>query len=144
VTLAPGIVFILLKIIFSGGAALLADHPWLPFSVVLYSLFLAGLFSLAALATSALSRNRRFAGILLFVIYFGSDVAYAVGHQIFRAPQLGWLSIRANLQQVGAVLFGAAPPLDAPWAVSALILAGLAGLAVFFLFKRIRGVEVIR
>jgi len=144
VTLAPGNVFMVLKIIISGGFSLFTRFPWLPFSVLLYSIFLAGLFSLATLFVSALSKNRRFAGILLFVIYFGSDVAYAVCHEIFRAPQLGWLSIRANLQQVGAALFGAAPPLDAPWAVSALILAGLAGLAVFLLFKRIRSVEVIR
>lgn len=143
-TLVPGIVFILLKLIFSGSLKLLTEHPWLPFSVLLYSLILAALFSLAALFFSALSKNRRFAGVLLFMVYFGSDVAYAVFHEIFRRPEFGWLSIRANLQQVGAAVFGAAPPLDAPWPVSALILAALAGIAVFFLFKRIRSVEVIR
>jgi ABC-type transport system involved in multi-copper enzyme maturation permease subunit len=143
-TLAPGIVFILLQLIFSGSFKLLAQHPWLPLAVLLYSLILAVLFSLATLFVSALSKNRRFAGVLLFLIYFGSDVAYAVFHEIFRRPELGWLSIRANLQQVGAAVFGAAPPLDAPWPVSALILAVLAGVAVFFLFKRIRSVEVIR
>lgn len=144
VTLVPGIVFILLKAIFAGGLQLLSAHPWLPLSVILYSLFLAVLFSLATLFFSALSKNRRFAGIMLFLVYFGSQVAYAVFDEIFRVPELGWLSIQVNLQQVGAALFGGSPPVNAPWPVSALILAGLAGVAIFFLFKRIRSVEVIR
>ncbi|MDD8027051.1 MAG: ABC transporter permease subunit [Acidobacteriota bacterium] len=143
-TLVPGTVFILLKIIFSGSFRLLTEHPWLPLSVILYSFFLAVLFSLAVLFVSALSKNRRFAGILLFLIYFGSDIAFGVFDSIFHRPELGWISIRANLKQVGYAVFGGRPPLDVPWIVSAVILAFWAGVAVFFLYRRIQSTEVIR
>lgn len=143
-TLVPGVLFIILKLIFSGSFRFLGQFPWLPFAVIAYSLILIVFFSLATLFVSSLGKNRRFAGILLFLIYIFSDVFFGVFYGLFHRPEFCWLSIKANLQQVGAALFRSPLPYNVPWAVSALILAALAAGAALFLTRRVRSVEVIR
>ncbi|MBM3294557.1 MAG: hypothetical protein FJY82_08530 [Candidatus Aminicenantes bacterium] len=143
-TLVPGFLFILLKIIFSGSFAVLAEFPWLPASVAGWSLFAAAFFSLCTLAVSSLSRNRRYASILLIAAYFLSDIFFGIFFGIFRDPHFALLSVKTNLQQVAAAFLGARPLFDVPWAYSAAVLAALAGLAGFVLARRVRGAEVIR
>ncbi len=143
-TLVPGFLFIILKLIFSGSLRFLGQYPWLPFAVAAYSLILTVFFTLFTLAVSSLGKNRRFTSIMLFLVYIFSDVFFGVFYGSFHLPELCWLSIKANLQQVGAALFRATPPYDASWVVSAVILAVLSGGAALLLFRRVRSVEVIR
>jgi len=143
-TLLPGILFILLKIIFSGSFAFLAEYPWIPASVAGWSLFVAGFFSLYTLAISSLSRNRRYASILIIAAYFLSDIFFGIFFGIFRDPHFALLSIKSNLQQVAAAFLGAKPFFDVPWEYSAVVLVALAGLAAYVLTRRVRGTEVIR
>jgi ABC-2 type transport system permease protein len=143
-TLVPGTLFIILKLIFSGSLRLLGQYPWLPLAVAAYSLVLTVFFTLFTLAVSSLGKNRRFTSIMLFLIYIFSDVFFGVFYGSFRRPEFCWLSIKANLQQVGAAIFRAELPYDASWVVSAFILAALAGGAALLLVRRVRSVEVIR
>ena len=143
-TLVPGVLFIILKLIFSGSLRFLGQYPWLPLAVAAYSLILTVFFTLFTLAISSLGKNRRFTSIMLFLVYIFSDVFFGVLYGSFHLPELCWLSIKANLQQVGAALFRATPPYDASWVVSAVILAALSGGAALLLFRRVRSVEVIR
>jgi ABC-type transport system involved in multi-copper enzyme maturation permease subunit len=143
-TFVPGLVFIILKVIFAGSFKFLADYPWLPFSVFGWSAFAAVFFSLSTLALSSLSRSRRYASILLVAVYFLSDAFFGIFNGIFHDPRFALLSIKTNLQQVAAALLGAKPHFDMPWVWSALVLAALAGLAAVVLHRRVRGVEVIR
>jgi ABC-type transport system involved in multi-copper enzyme maturation permease subunit len=143
-TLVPGLLFILLKLIFSGSLKLLTDYPWLPFSVVGWSVFVSSFFSLYTLFLSSLSRSRRYASILMLAVYFLSDVFFAIFMGIFRKPAFVLLSIQMNLRQTAAAFMGAKPQFDVPWIYSALVLAAMAVLAVFVLHKKIRGAEIIR
>jgi ABC-type transport system involved in multi-copper enzyme maturation permease subunit len=143
-TLGPGLLFIVLKIIFSGGFKLLADYPWLPLSVVIWSFVASGFFSLYTLALSSLSRNRRYASILLIAVYFLSDVFFGIFYGIFRSPYFALISIKANLQQVADAILRAKPHFDVPWTYSAAVLIALAGLSAAILIRKVRGVEVIR
>jgi ABC-2 type transport system permease protein len=143
-TLLPGTLFILLKLIFSGSLKFLAAYPWIPVSVAAVSAVLTVFFSVYALFISSLGRNRRYVSILLFLVYLFSDIFFSIFHGIFHRPAFALLSIKANLQQVSAALFGLAPKYDVPWLYSALILGGLTAAAVVVLLRKVRSVEVIR
>jgi ABC-type transport system involved in multi-copper enzyme maturation permease subunit len=143
-SLVPGLLFIIFKIIFAGSFKLLGDFPWLPLSVVGYSLVLTLFFSLYTLLISSLSRNRRYTAILIFLVYILSDVFFGIFFEIFRSPYFSLLSIKCNLQQVGAAMFGVAPRYNVPWLYSLIVLAGIATAAGFILKRKVRSVEVIR
>ncbi|MGZ4886546.1 MAG: hypothetical protein ACXVJK_02345 [Candidatus Aminicenantales bacterium] len=53
-------------------------------------------------------------------------------------------SIRANIDQVGALIFAQKPVHHIPVLWSCLLLAGICGLSALVLSRKIRGVEVIR
>jgi hypothetical protein len=144
VTLVPGLLFILFKIIFSGSFKLLADYPWLPISVIGYSLLVTLFFSFYTLLVSSLSKNRRYVSILIFLIYIFSDVFFGIFYGIFHDSSFCLLSIKCNIQQVGAFLFRVNPQYDVPWIYSFLVLAAICSLSGFVLKKKIRGVEVIK
>jgi ABC-type transport system involved in multi-copper enzyme maturation permease subunit len=143
-TLAPGILFLLLKLIFSGSFKILADYPWLPFSFVGWSVFISSFFSLYTLLLSSLSRNRRYASILMLAAYFLSDVFFGIFYGIFHEPAFCLVSLRWNLTQLSAAFIGAKPRFDVPWIYSFLVLSGVMVAAVLVLRRKIRGAEVIR
>ncbi len=143
-TLVPGFLFLLFKLIFSGSFRFIGQYPWLPLAIVLDSFVMTAVFSFYTLLISSLSRNRRYASILLFLIYILSDVFFGIFYGLFHQPAFCLLSFRANLQQVGAALFRVATPYPVPWVFSALILAALCGTSALVLTRKVRGVEVIR
>jgi ABC-type transport system involved in multi-copper enzyme maturation permease subunit len=144
VTLVPGLLFILFKIVFSGSLAFLGQYPWLLLSVAADSLLLALFFAAYALLISSLSKNRRLVSILLFLVYIFSDVFFGIFSGIFRKPAFCLLSIKANIQQVGAALFRVEPKYDVPWVYSLLVLAAVTAAAFVILRRRTRSVEVIK
>jgi len=143
-TLAPGILFLFLKLIFSGSFAFLADYPWLPFSFIGWSVFLSSFFSLYTLLLSSLGRNRRFASILILGAYFVSDVVFAILFGIFRDPAFTLFSLQMNMRQASAVFLGVKPPQHVSGFYSILILAAIMAVALLVRRKKIRGTEVIR
>jgi len=144
VTLVPGLLFIIFKLIFSGSFAFLRDYPWLPLSVVGESVFLTVFYALYTLLLSSLSPNRRYVSILIFGVYFFSDILFGIFFGLFRSPYAALLSIKANLQQVTAFLFRRPPTFAVPWVYSLLILLAICLLSVLVVKERIKGVTVIR
>lgn len=143
-TLAPGVLFILLKLIFSGSFAFLAEYPWLPLAFIGWSVFISSFFSLYTLLLSSLGRNRRYASILILAVYFLSTVFFGIFFEIFREPAFCLISIEMNLRQLSAAFMGAKPQFDVPWIYSFLILSAIMAVSVLVLRKKIRGTEVIR
>lgn len=143
-TFLPGMLFILFKLIFSGSFDFLRSYPWLPLSVLAESLVLTVFFSLYTLLLSSLSSNRRYVSILIFGVYFFSDILFGIFFGLFRTPACALLSIKSNLQLVAAFIFRQKPPWDVSWVYSLLILGAICGLSVFVLHKRTKGVTVVR
>jgi ABC-type transport system involved in multi-copper enzyme maturation permease subunit len=143
-TLVPGLLFILFKLLFSGSFAFLAEFPWLPLSVLGFSLCLTLFFGFYTLLISSLNRNRRYVSILLFLVYIFSDVFFGIFYGIFHNPYFSLLSIKSNLQQVGAAFFKVKRAYDVPWIYSFLVLAGIVVVSALVLRKKIRSVEVIK
>jgi len=144
VTVVPGLVFIICKLIFSGSFRFLADYPWIGLSVIGFSVLVTAFFSFYTLMISSVSKNRRYTAILLFTIYIFSDVLFGIFYASFRNPYFALLSIKANLQQVGAAFFNVKAPYAVSWIYSLAVLLTLCAVSAFILHKRVKGVEVIK
>ncbi len=77
-TLIPGLIFIVMKLIFSGSFKFLASYPWLPFSVIGYSALITCFFAFYTLFLSSVNKNRRYVSILIFGLYVFSDILFGI------------------------------------------------------------------
>ncbi len=144
-TLVPGLVFVLFKLLFAGSLQFLRTYPWLPLSVIGYSFFVTAFFCSYGLLLSSLSKNRRYVSILMVAVYFLSDILFAFfWENLSRNPAYALLSVRANLQQVAAWFFKLKPAYAVPWYWSLLILGSIGITAAVVLNRKIRGVEVAK
>jgi ABC-type transport system involved in multi-copper enzyme maturation permease subunit len=143
-TAVPGLVLVAFKLVFAGSFAFLAEFPWLPLSILGWSALLTVFFAFYVLLLSASSKNTRYATILIFSGYLFSDALAGILWGIFRRPAMGLFSIRINLQQAGAFLFGQKPPQAFPAYWSFAVLAGLCIVSAIVLHRKIRSVEVIK
>jgi len=143
-TLIPGIVFFLMKLLFSGNFKFALDYPWLIFSVIGYSFFITGFFAFYTLFISSMNNNRRYVSILIFGIYVFSDILYGILNGIFKSEYFSLLSLKADIKQVGAAFFGESLPYDVSWIYSLGVILILCVVAGFVLNKKIRGVEVAK
>jgi ABC-type transport system involved in multi-copper enzyme maturation permease subunit len=144
VTLIPGIVFIVFKLIFAGNLQFFASYPWLILSVIAYSLMITTFFAFYTLLLSSVGKNRRYVAILIFGVYIFSDIFSAIFNEIFHSQYFFLLSIKSNLQQVGAVLFDQRTPWNIPWYYSLLAIAAICLFSAYMLKRKVRGVEIIK
>ncbi|MBE3129696.1 MAG: ABC transporter permease subunit [Acidobacteria bacterium] len=143
-TAVPGLLLLILKLIFAGSFKFFLDYPWLPLSILGYSALLTVFFAFYVLFLSSLSKNTRYVTILVFMIYIFSDILFGILEGIFHKPGVALFSIKANLQQAGAFIFGQKLPFAVPAVWSFLILAGICVLSAAVLNRKIRSVEVIK
>jgi ABC-type transport system involved in multi-copper enzyme maturation permease subunit len=144
-TALPYLILVVFKLIFAGNLKFLAAYPWLPLSIIGWSLLLTVFFAFYILLLSASSRSSRYVSILIFMTYLFSDALAGILWGIFNKNPFMWLfSLRANLQQAGAFLFGQKLPLAIPAGWSFAVLAGICVLSAAVLSRKIRGVEVIK
>jgi ABC-type transport system involved in multi-copper enzyme maturation permease subunit len=143
-TLVPGLAFVLFKLLFSGSFRFVVSYPWILLSVTAYSAAVTAFFCLYTLLLSSLSRNRRYVSILLFAVYLVSDILSGIFYGNFKNPLFALLSLKANLQQMGAFLFKQKPPYDIPAGWSMLVLAAVGAVAWLVVNRRVRSVEVVK
>jgi hypothetical protein len=143
-TLVPGLVFFLMKLVFAASFAFFGAYPWLLLSIVVYSLLVTVFFASYTLLLSSLSKNKRYVAVLIFAVYIFSDIIAAILNEIFRTPYVALFSLKVNLQQMGALLFQQKPQYAVPWFYSLLVLASVCALTVVVLRKKIKGIEVIK
>jgi ABC-type transport system involved in multi-copper enzyme maturation permease subunit len=143
-TALPGLLLVVLKLIFAGSFAFLAQYPWLPLSILAYAALLTLFFGGYVLLLSVSSRNTRYVIVLLFGAFYFSAVLAEIVRGIFRTPYASLLSLPADIRQVGAALLGGKLANAVPPALSFLVLAGICAVAVAVLVRKVRGVEVIK
>jgi len=144
ITLVPGIVLFIMKLVFSGSFQFMTSHPWLLLSIISYSLFITGFFACYTLFLSSLSKNRRYVSIMIFGVYIFSDILFGIFYGIFRKPVFCLLSIKVNLQQAGKLFFSQPPLFNiSPW-YSILVLSLFCFFAILFLNHKVRGVEIVK
>ncbi len=143
-TLVPGLVFFIMKLVFAGSFKFFLDYPWLPLSIIGYSVLVTAFFSFYTLFLSSLSKNRRLVAILIFGIYIASEILRVIFYENFHSHYFSLLSIRANIQQVAAFIFSEKAPYPIPWIYSFLVLISICVLAGFVLKKKVKGVEIVK
>ncbi len=143
-TLLPGLVMIIFKVLFAGNFTFLTSYPWLPLSVVGYSLLVTAFFCLYTLLLSSLSKNRRYVSILIFAVYLFSDILHGYFYENFKQPAYALISLKANLQQMSAFFFRQKPVYPIAWYLSFLILLSVGLAAAVALRQKVKGVEVVK
>ena len=143
VTLLPAMALLFVQMMFSASFTFVRENLFLIPAITLYALVEVLLASFTMLALSSLSTSARFTAILYFGAVVFTGALFTTVRGITRSSALAWLSFRANLEQIGDVIFRLQPRFDSPWLLSVLVVAALIGLSVFVLERRVRGVEVV-
>lgn len=143
VTWAPALALLLLEAMFSASLAFLGEHLFLLPAITLYALVEVSLASFTMLALSSLSTSARYTAMLYAGALFFSAAVFEILRGATSSSATAWLSVRANVDQIGDVIFRLGPRFESPWLLSVLVVLALTGLSVFVLERRVRGVEVV-
>jgi ABC-2 type transport system permease protein len=143
VTLLPGILLLLLVPAFAGNMNFLADNILLIPSISAYSMVQITLSAFLILAMSSLSKSRWFVAILYAGLSFFTHAVFGVVGAAIDGSAFSWVSIFANLNQVGDVLFRLPPRYDTHPLVSTAVIVLIIGVSMLVLSRRIRAIEVV-
>lgn len=139
ITVGPALLLYTMHLVLAESGAFFRSFFWIPFAILAFGLIALLIFGGLILVLSALVSSRS-AGIFFFAILLFPDIIRAI---LSGVPEIGLISIGANIKQVGAVIFGLPKPYDYS--------AWLAGGALLFLFllclailkRRIKPSEVV-
>lgn len=137
-TLAPGILLLLFKILFTGS---LAVSPLLLLAILALPLVACGCLALLTLALSSLSPNTKFVQIAVFLIYLFSNSLAQILKAIFKSDYFFLLSVPGNIRQLGSLMFGVKAAYRYPAWLSLLLPLTISALALWLLLWRIRKAE---
>ena len=142
-TLIPALLLFLGHLLFA-GTSVLTESYWILFSIIAYSAVIILSTSLLILLFSSLTRDPRYAIIGFSAVWFGSPVIYEVLKAITRTSKVALVSIWANYDILGTVIFGGSPDYSVHWAWALLVQIALIAFCLFVLRRRIRAVEVVK
>ena len=143
VTVVPGLLLLLLVPAFAGSMTFLRDNLSLVASIIAYSVVQITLSAFLILAMSSLSKSRWFVAILYAGLAFFTHAIFGVLGAAVEGSAFSWVSIFANVRQVGDVLFRMPPRHDTDPAISALAIALILAASALVLRRRIRAIEVV-
>ena len=143
VTWAPAIVLLLVHIAFAGNFTFLRNNLFLFPAITLFAAIQVISVSVAMLALSSLSKSARYVAILYAMLLFFTTAIYGVLYAVTRTSSFSWISLNANLEQVGNIIFRMPAKYDTPWQVSALVIVVIVAICGLILERRVRGVEVV-
>lgn len=141
VTLAPALTLLLVHVFLAEDFALFEASPWLPFSVIGYSVWTCLYFTLAVLAISSLSRSPRVAGAGFVALSLGGPIFVRALSRlpIFDPP--AFLSMINATVDSGHLFFGNISAGSTPVG-SFFAMAASMGIALAILRWRLRSAEV--
>ena len=143
VTWVPGLLLLLLQVVFAGSFAFLRANLYLFPALTLAALIQVILASFTMLALSSLSNSARYVAILYAGAIFFTAAMFGALTGITGSTSVSWISLGACVEQVVDVVFRMTPRYDTPWIVSLLVIVGLVVLSISILERRVRGVEVV-
>ena len=143
VTWVPGILLLIVQILFAGNFTFFLDNLYLFPAITLFSLVRVLTAASIMLALSSLSKSSRYVGVIYAGLIFFTQALSGVLRAVTSSSSMAWVSVESNLNQIGDVIFRLSPRADLPWIVSLLVVVGLIALSAFVLERRVRGVEVV-
>ncbi len=143
-TLIPALLLLLLEVLFTVGEGNLGGvFERLP-RILLASTLIITVPSVIVLAASSLSRNARNAAVVWFAFHVGLYVSSRIAARISSMPDLKLLDIRSSLAHLTGVIFGLPERYHWHWGWVVAYLAALSFLCLIILFRRLKGVEVVK
>jgi ABC-2 type transport system permease protein len=143
ITWVPAIVLLMVQIAFAGNFTFFSNNVFLFPAITVFSFVQVVMVSTAMLALSSLSNSSRYVGILYAALIFFSQALYGVLTFVTGGSTIAWVSLSADLAQVGNAIFRLPPRYETPLPVSFLMVVGLVVVSGIVLEKRVRGVEVV-
>jgi len=142
ITLVPGILLFLEHSVLSQDTTFIREQYWIIGSIFLYSLILSVPITFLTLALSSITKNNRFAAIILITIVFGTTVLNGMLWVIFRARWTHFTSYWNNIEMLGRELFGISKsPTDWQWATPIILILTL--VCVWIMYRKIKGIEIV-
>ena len=142
-TLVPGLLLFLEHVLLT-DTPFLKENYWIPLSIVAYSVLITFSSSLLMLLFSSLTSNPRYAIIGFCAVWFGSPAIYEILKAITRTSKMALVSIWANYDILGTVLFAGSHNYAVHWAWALLVQIVLIALCLLVLHRRIRAVEIVK
>lgn len=143
VTWIPAMLLLFLVPAFAGSMAFIAEHLLLIPSIAAYAVVQITLSVFLILALSSTSKSRWFVAVMSAGVAFFTHAVFGVIGAAVEGSAFSWVSIFANLEQVGDVLFRIPPRYDTHPLVSAGALAAIIVVSAGVLSRRIRAIEVV-
>lgn len=143
VTWVPAMVLLLVQIAFAGNFTFFRNNLFLFPAITVFAFVQVTMVAVTMLALSSLSNSSRYVGILYAAVIFFTQAIYGVVYVVTRSTAMSWISVSANLTQLGDVIFRLPPKYDTPWIVSLVVVVGLVVASGLILERRVRGVEVV-
>ncbi|HKY21613.1 MAG TPA: ABC transporter permease subunit [Vicinamibacterales bacterium] len=143
VTWLPAMLLLFLVPVFAGNMTFVAANLFLIPAISAYSLIHITLSTFTILALSSVSKSRWFVAVMYAGLAFFTHAIFGVIGAAVEGTMFSWVSVFANVTQVGNVLFRMPPRYDTPPFVSAAVISAIIALSIFVLSRRIRPVEVV-
>jgi len=143
VTWAPAMVLLLVQIAFAGNFTFFQNNLFLFPAITVFAAVQVITVATTMLALSSLSKSSRYVAILYAMVLFFSSAIYGVLYAVTRSSNFSWISLSADLEQVGNIIFRMPAKYDTPWPVSLLVIIVAIALCGWVLERRVRGVEVV-
>jgi len=141
ITFIPSIILFFMQVVLSKNTIFLKTYFWIPFSLFGYTLLILCTLGGLMLALSSISKGTRSAAIFFFAILTFPESFRSI---LSRVPNIGLISLNADLRQIAAVLFGLEAPFDfSVWFALCVLLIVILG-SFFILRVRVKPTEVIR
>ena len=143
VTWIPAMMLLVLQVVFAGNLTFLRENFFLVPAMTLFGFLYALMASFTMLALSSLSTSARYVAVLYAGALLFTEAIFSTLRGVTGSSSLSWLSFRANLAQIGDVIFRVPPRYDTPWLVSLAVVIGIIVVSALVLERRVRGVEVV-
>ena len=143
VTWVPAMLLLFVQIMFAGDLEFLRENLFLIPAITVFGFLYALVVAFAMLALSSLSTSARFVGVLYVGVLLFTGAFATVMNRVTGGTALSWLSFRANLAQLGDVIFRMPPRYDNSWGLSLAVILGVIIVSALVLERRVRGVEVV-
>ena len=142
ITWLPGILLLLLQMMFAGNTTFLRENAFLFPAITVFAAVQIFLYALLILALSALSKSRRFVAMTFAGVVLFTQAIAAVLRRI-TGTTWAWLSPEDTLDVIADAAFRTTGESALPVPIAVLVVLVLMAVAVLVLERRVRGVEVV-
>jgi len=143
VTWLPGMLLLLLQMMFAGNFTFLRANVFLFPAITLFSAILVLFSAFAMLALSSLSKSRRFVAMMYAGLIFFTAAMYQALRGMTTSRAWAVISPEDTLDVVAAVIFRSPGTPAVPLWAALLTIGVIIGLSIWVLERRVRGVEVV-